>query len=214
MPFWPEASDPFLALAAPDGPATLSEIFADGTADGAATGFALAHLRPGSSVLWVQDRPSRREGGQPYVAGFGVALDVLHLEASRPRDVLWAVEEGLGCPALGAVVAEVWGDPAALDFTATRRLALRAEAHGVRALLLRRAATPGLSAARTRWRVAALPAREGAARWRVTLLRALRHPQTEWVVRLGGTGWLSPERALIPPGPTQGPAAGTTRRRA
>ncbi len=190
-----------------EGPATLSEVFAEGAADGAATGFVLAHLKPGSSVLWVQDRLSRREGGRPYVAGFGVALNLLYLEASKARDVLWAVEQGLGCGALSAVVGEVWGEPAALDFTATRRLALRAEAQGVRALLVRRAATPGLSAARDRWRVAALPSQGSAPRWQLTLLRALRHPQAEWVVRHDGpANRLSPERPAL--------AAGAARARA
>lgn len=172
-------------------PAALAEIFADGSADGAATGFALSHLRPGARVLWVQDRLSRREGGKPYVSGFGLPLEVLWLEVGRAVDALWAMEQALGCPALSAVVGEVWGDPPALDFTATKRLALRAEAHGVRAWLIRRAATPGLSAARERWQLRSLPSpphpfdpdAPGEATWRATLFRARRRPPAEWVAR-------------------------------
>jgi len=173
--------------------ATLAEIFSETAVDGAATGFALAHLqRGGGPVLWVQDRLSRREAGHPYLAGMGGdAPQVLALTVSRPADVLWAMEEGLRCPTLGAVIGEIWGDPPVLDFTATKRLALRAEAHGVAAWLIRRAATADLSAARERWRVASLPSvsvrddmrAPGAAQWRVDLFRARWRTPGRWVAR-------------------------------
>ena len=41
------------------------------------------------------------------------------------------MEQGAGCAGLSAVVGEIHGAPAVLDFTATKRLALRAEASGV-----------------------------------------------------------------------------------
>lgn len=175
--------------------ATLAEILADTPTDGAATGFALAHLAPGARVLWVQDRLSRCEGGRPHAPGIlgllGGGLDLLHLEVARARDVLWAMEQALGCPALSAVVGEVWGDPPALGFTATKRLALRAERGGVRAWLLRRAATPDLSAARERWRVGSFPSPPapddphgpGEALWRAALFRSRRSTPGEWMAR-------------------------------
>jgi protein ImuA len=172
--------------------ATLAEIFPETAVDGAATGFALAHMQPAAGpVLWVQDKLSRRETGRPYLAGMKAGLQVLAVEVSRPADVLWAMEEGLRCPTLCGVIGEVWGDPQVLDFTATKRLALRAEAHGVAAWLIRRAATPDLSAARERWRVASLPSATvrddmrapGAAQWRVTLFRARWQAPGQWVAR-------------------------------
>ncbi|EAR49487.1 hypothetical protein OG2516_00284 [Oceanicola granulosus HTCC2516] len=178
------------ATAAPPD-ATLSEVFAETAVDGAATGFVLAHVRPGKPVLWVQDRLSRRECGVPYLAGFARQVEVLRLDVSRPVDVLWALEQGLGCPSLGAVVGEVWGDPPALDFTATKRLALRSEAHAVPCWLLRRAAQPALSAARERWRLGSLPSASdphdarapGMAHWRAELFRSRFRPPTTWVAR-------------------------------
>ena len=173
-------------------PATLAEVFSPHAPDGAATGFVLAHVRPGAGpVLWVQDRLTRREAGRPYLAGLGVGLEVLFLDVSRALDVLWAMEQGLGCPALGAVIGEVWGDPPALDFTATKRLALRSEAHGVPAWLVRRAASPDLSAARERWRVSSLPSEPvrddmrapGAPIWKAELFRARWRAPGEWVMR-------------------------------
>ncbi|SLN76665.1 ImuA family protein [Roseisalinus antarcticus] len=172
--------------------ATLSEVFSTTVIDGAATGFALAHLSPGRGpVLWVQDRLSRRECGIPYMAGLPAGMDVLRVDVSRPVDVLWAVEQGLGCPSLGGVIAEIWGDPPVLDFTATKRLALRAEAHAVPCWLLRRAAEPALSGARERWRVSSLPSANapcdarapGRPHWRVELFRSRFRAPATWVAQ-------------------------------
>lgn len=177
---------------------TLCEVFAASAADGAATGFVLAQLPPRAPVLWVQDRLSRREGGRPYAPGLAHLLarpvEFLHLQVARPLDVLWAMEEALGCPALGAVVGEVWGDPPALDFTATKRLALRAERTGVQAWLLRRAARADLSAARERWRLSALPSppepddlrAPGEPLWQAVLFRARGRGPGDWVARPEG----------------------------
>ena len=132
--------------------ATLAEVFAETATDGAVAGFVCAHLHGATKpVLWVQDRVSRKEAGRPYLAGLPKGLEVIHVDANRPRDVLWAMEEGLRCTGLSAVLGEIWGDPAVLDFTATKRLALRAERSGVPVWLLRGSAARPLSAARQRW---------------------------------------------------------------
>ncbi|MEL7259224.1 MAG: hypothetical protein AAFN80_15530 [Pseudomonadota bacterium] len=108
---------------------------------------------------------------------------------SRAADVLWAMEDGLRCKALGAVIGEVWGDPAALDFTATKRLAIRSEAAGVPCWLIRRAASANLSAARERWRISSLPSTNhphdaqspGLPRWSLDLFRSRRVKPGRWV---------------------------------
>lgn len=179
----------------PGSHATLAEVFAQIPTDGAVTGFALAHLpATDQPVLWIQDRLSRREAGHPYLAGLPMPLNIIHVTVSKPIDVLWAMEEGLRCPTLAAVLGEVWGDPAALDFTATKRLALRAEAHNVPAWLLRRAAQPNLSAARERWRVTSLPSRNdpfdnrapGQPLWQADLFRARWRTPGSWVASHDG----------------------------
>ncbi|MEY1555883.1 ImuA family protein [Yoonia sp. R2331] len=176
---------------------TLSEVFADTVIDGAVTGFVCAQLtdvdRP---VLWVQDRISRRETGRPCLAGLPVPLRIIHVDVSKPVDVLWAMEQGLQCNGLSAVLGEVWGDPAVLDFTATKRLALRAEAQARPAILLRRAASPNLSAARLRWRVSSLPSAPapddirapGRPLWRAELFRARWRTPGAWVAHHGDDG--------------------------
>lgn len=173
----------------PDQP-TLVEIFADAVVDGAATGFALAHLKPGPKpLLWIQDRLTRREAGRPYPAGLPAGLDIIHVDVSKATDVLWSMEEGLRCADLCGVLGEVWGDPPALDFTATKRLALRAETNAVPAWLMRRAAHPNLSAARERWHLKSLPSLRqrydarapGHPIWQADLFRARWRTPGQWV---------------------------------
>lgn len=171
------------AVAAP----TLAEVFSPQAADGAATGFVLSRLPRGAPVLWARDRLTAREAGGLYVAG--LPAEVLQADLSDATAVLRALEEGLRCAALGAVVGEIWGDPPALDFTATKRLALRCEAGGVACWLIRRGGAANLSAARERWRVASLPSAPnpddprapGDPRWRVELFRARDGRPGTWV---------------------------------
>lgn len=175
--------------------ATLAEVFSDLVTDAAGTAFAVSHLKAGPKpVLWVQDRLSRKETGRPYLAGLPNAIHLIHVNVSTPRDLLWAMEEGLRCPDLGGVIGEVWGDPAVLDFTATKRLALRSEAHNVPAWLIRHAGHANLSAARLRWRIGSLPAMNnpydahapGAPLWKAELFRARWRTPGEWVVNHDG----------------------------
>lgn len=170
---------------------TLSEVFTETATDAAGVGYMLARLPRGDApVLWVQDRLSRLETGRPYLAGLGVTRPLVMVNLSRAVDVLWAMEDGLRCRALGAVVGEIWGDPAALDFTATKRLALRSETAGVPCWLMRRAAAPNLSAARDRWRINSLPSARhpydpqspGRPRWSLDLFRSRLSKTGQWVV--------------------------------
>ncbi|MEL6427348.1 MAG: hypothetical protein AAFU59_06525 [Pseudomonadota bacterium] len=168
----------------------LSEAFPATTTDAGAVGFVLALIgRCEKPLLWVQDRLSQRESGRPYLPGLRDAPPIIRVDLSQPIDVLWAMEEGLRCGALAGVIGEVWGDPAALSFTATKRLALRAEAMGLPCWLLRRATAPNLSAARNRWRVSSLPSAPhphdarapGGPRWDVELFRSRHMKPGRWV---------------------------------
>lgn len=163
---------------------TLSEIFPTAVTDTAGLGFLLSKLPASSApVFWVQDRLSRQETGHPYLPGLP-NRPIIRIDVNRPVDVLWAMEEGLRCTSLAAVIGEIWGDPKTLDFTATKRLVIRAERNGIPCWLVRRAASPDLSAARNRWRVTSLPSlphphdpkAPGDPRWQVELFRA-RHTQ-------------------------------------
>ena len=154
-------------------------------------------------LLWVQERMAILESGRVHPPGLSDRLesgriyppglpfaDLIHVEARDARSTLWAMEEGLRCAAIGAVIGEIWGDPAALDFTATRRLAVAAERHGVAAFLIRLGGSANLSGARMRWRVASAPSlphplnlqAPGAAVWACELFRARGAAPGRWVI--------------------------------
>jgi len=169
---------------------TLSDIFPVSAVDPAAIGFVLAHLRHKTRpILCVQDHVSAKEAGRFYMPGLRHTWPLLQVDVSRASDVLFSMEEGLRCQDVSAVIGEVWGDPKALDFTASKRLMMRAEANGVPCWLIRRNATVSLSAARDRWRVSSLPSAghphdpqaPGHPRWQVELFRSRRSRPRTWV---------------------------------
>lgn len=178
---------PVPAVPEPTAP-SLSEAFDTRPLAGAAAGFVLATLPPGR-IMWVQDRLSRIEFGTPFLPGTG--RDLLRLDLTRPADVLAALEDGLQSRALAAVVGEIHGPAPALSFTASRRLALRAETAGLPCWLIRHATAPEASAARMRWRLAPLPSAAnpdnsqapGDPRWLAELFRARGQPPSTWIVR-------------------------------
>jgi protein ImuA len=165
----------------------LSELFAGSPRDGAWAGFLLPQLDRSKPLLWVQERMAILESGRIYPPSLGCS-DLIHVEARDARSALWAMEEGLRCSALGAVVGELWGDPQALDFTATRRLAVAAERSGVAAFLIRLGGHANLSGARMRWRIASRPSllhpfdhrAPGGPAWDTELFRARGFPPGRW----------------------------------
>jgi len=145
------------------------------------------------ALLWVQDKAALRLGGRPYRAGLPKAFRhrLVHVTCEKAEDALFALEEGLRCGDIAAVIGEIAGNPRALDFTASRRLTLTAEKHGVPLWLVRLDAARDLSSARMRWQVAAAPSPRprwnadapGAPAWRAELFRARAHPPGTWILR-------------------------------
>jgi protein ImuA len=144
-------------------------------------------------VLWCLKRPDLYG---PGLAAHGLdPARLVIVVAPRDEEILWAIEEGLRLPGLAAVV----GEAGRLPMVAGRRLQLAAERSGVTARLLRRwrngeeaaAERERPSAALTRWRVTALPARDiegmpgiGKPRWRVELLRCRGGVPALWDVEV------------------------------
>jgi len=168
---------------------TLSELFAAHPRDGGWAGFLLAQLESGKPLLWVQDRMAILESGRVHPPGLGTQ-NLIHVEARDARGALWAMEEGVRCSCLSAVIGELWGDPRALDFTATRRLAVAAERSGTPCWLVRLGGHANLSGARMRWRLASAPSlinaldprAPGAPAWDAELFRARGSPPGRWSV--------------------------------
>lgn len=187
---------------------TLSELFAAHPRDGGWAGFLLAQTAGDKPLLWVQERMAILEAGRVHPPGLRVQ-DLIHVEARDARAALWAMEEGLRCAGLSAVIGELWGDPAALDFTATRRLAVAAERSGVPAWLVRLGGSANLSGARMRWRIASRPSlphpldprAPGAAAWDAELFRARGHPPGRWsIAHEPQEGAADPFRLVASPG--------------
>lgn len=182
----------------------LHEIVPAGWRDGAAAaGFCAALLvrllsesGEDQSVLWCARRDGLYDGGVldgPGLAALGLDPGRLIMVCGpRDRDVLWAMEEGLACRRLGAVVGEV----REAGLTATRRLSLAVRGAGAAAFLLRAPAASrtggtsiSASAALTRWRIAARPATRAdfggnsvMPRWRVELVRCRNGRPRDWLV--------------------------------
>jgi protein ImuA len=168
---------------------TLSELFAVHPRDSGWTGFLLAQIDREKPLLWVQERVAILESGRIHPPGLP-SQDLIHVETRDARDALWAMEEGLRCAALSAVIGEIWGDPKALDFTATRRLAVASERTGVPCWLVRLGGAANLSGARMRWRIASVPSLRndldaktpGLPAWDAELFRARGAPPGRWTL--------------------------------
>jgi protein ImuA len=149
-------------------------------------------------VLWVVPSRDASRHGIAYpigLAAFGCDPGrLVHLSAGTAQDVLWALEEGLASAALAAVVGLLPANDKAYDFTASRRLSLRAAASGVTALIIRHhASADNPTAALTRWSIAARPSAPlrrrgpslpgvGPPRWQASLVRCKRGRPRHWLV--------------------------------
>ncbi|MFZ4070850.1 MAG: ImuA family protein [Caulobacterales bacterium] len=201
----------------------VHELSAAAPADmAAAYGFtaALAARAGAGGVIWLVWRGAS-DCGAPYGPGLAaLGLDparIVFVVVDKPDQALWALEEALATPGLGAVIGDV---PPRLDLAAQRRLHLAAERSGGFGLLLRPRGGMALAPARSRWRIAAAPsapplwaaglplAPPGAPTWQAELCHIRGGaPQTlvlEWTdatggFRLAGSTGLSsaePRRAL------------------
>ncbi len=204
--------------------AALHDLVATGLPDAAAlTGFAaglaqrVAGTRP---IVWARQDYVELEAGRLDAHGLAeFGLDPGRLVLVRARDpagVLRAGAEALRCPAVGAVLVELWGEPKALDLTASRRLALAAARSGVTAFLVHVLARPGPNAATTRWRVEAAPSEPleanapGQPAFQVTLLRHRAGlPEQSWVLE-----WDRDGRRFRSPAPLPRPVVSLPGRRA
>jgi protein ImuA len=211
-------------------PGVMHEIHAEAARSGAAAlGFALgqarALLRPERpAVYFMQLAHAGDELGRPHGAGlaaFGFDPNRLVFVTVRTvAELLWAMEEALACRAVAAVIADLCGEPKAFDFTASRRLAMRAASGGASLFVLRYGAERVASAAQLRWCVAPAPSGEmrfdpqapGEARWQVVLERSrLGHAgspnESSWLVSWNNDFEPAGNRKQPPAGRTAGAAA-------
>jgi protein ImuA len=181
----------------------LHEVFADAGRDaGTGFGFTLGLARPLLSprrpaLLLLQLAHKAQDLGVPYptsLASLGMDPDrIVFGRMESATDLLWAIEEAIGCPAVAAVIADTGPEAQAFDFTASRRLSLKTMSGGSSVFLLRTGTGREASAARFRWRVEPQPSAPppfdarapGLPRWKIELekgrLGSRRDPR-EWLV--------------------------------
>ena len=157
-------------------------------------------LKNGSAALWVG---TRRTLYPPALRAFGIdPAQVLFLDRVREKDLPWALDEALKCPALGAVVGELRD----LSFTDSRRFQLATEGSGVPLFVLRRGARAGANTAVCRWQIAPLASAAGEGlpglghpRWRVRLLKVRNGRPGSWDVEWSGQRFrVLPRLAALP----------------
>jgi protein ImuA len=188
----------------------VQEVFTDDTRHASVSlGFALAQTRALLSgrrmgILYVQLVNQGQEMGLPYGPGlvsFGIdPADIVMVRVANLTELLWACEEALNCKAIAAVVADVAKPSKHLDFTASRRLSLRAAQSGASLFLLRYGKTREASAAQLRWHLTPTASGRkpfddhapGPARWTVKLERgSLIKQHAEWVLGWTENGFTS-----------------------
>lgn len=142
----------------------------------------------GGSCLWISTVP-RRSVFPPALKAFGVDPErILFLDAPRPKETLWAIEEALKCGALSAVVGEL----SELSFNESRRLQLAVENSRVTGFIHRfRPKSENAVACVSRWKITSLPSELpnskpglGFPRWNIELLKVKngvpRSCQVQW----------------------------------
>lgn len=99
---------------------------------------------------------------------------IIQVNAHSEIDRLWAIEEGLRCPGLIAVVIELDSTQKQSD-SAWRRLKLATEKNGVTGFILRSYKNNTNSVntiSDTRWRITPCPSEDWRPKWNLNLLRA------------------------------------------
>ena len=159
----------------------LHEILADSAAGLGFVATILAAQANDMAVLWCRVGWGLAMPHARGLAALGLEPQrLIIVRARRPADALWAMEEGLRCQRLAAVL----GEGVEPSGTASRRLQLAAETGATPAfLLLTPTAQPPPSVALTRWRISPLPTPSmDRPRWRVALMRCRGGGLGEWVL--------------------------------
>lgn len=166
---------------------TVHEFISPNPSDAASTngfisGILSSLMCNGGFCLWISNR---RSLFPPGLKRFGIAPDrVIFIDLKKEKDVLWAVEQGLKCSTLSAVVGELQE----ISFTESQRLQLAVEQSKVTGLLHRH--NPRFQhalACTTRWRVISLSSElpnampgVGFPTWKVALLKVRNGRPGEW----------------------------------
>jgi len=167
------------------------------------TGLLTNLMATNGVVLWIS---AARKLFTPALKNFGAEPQhFIFIDLQKEREVLWAVDEALKCPAVAAVVAEV----REMDFVTSRRLQLAVERSGTTGFILRSGIRNlNATAATARWKISPLPSQPiddlpgiGYPKWRVSLLKVRNGKPGVWDLqwRDGRLILLEPEVSVLLP---------------
>jgi protein ImuA len=161
-------------------------------------------IQQGGSCLWISTKP-RRSIFPPALKVFGIEPErILFVDAAKPKETLWALEEALKCDALAAVVGEL----TELSFSDSRRLQLAVEHSQVTGFIHRfQPKTQNAVACVSRWKIKPIASTTpngmpgvGFPAWNVELLKVRNGQPGEWQVQWSpkGLSYIDKETVTIP----------------
>ena len=145
-------------------------------------------MRKNDYCLWISNQ---RTLFPPGLKSFGVEPDrFIFIDIKREKEVLWAVEQGLKCGGLAAVVAEL----KEISFAQSQRLQLAVEKSRVTGFLHRyQPMSEHALACATRWKIKPLPSEQegglpglGFPKWQVELTKARNGKPGRWQLQWKG----------------------------
>ncbi len=165
----------------------VHEFICGGKEDAAVTSGFIAGLlgsrtKKGGVILWVS---AARTLFPPALSNFGIAPDrIIFVDLAKEKEILWAMEEGLKCGALSAVIGEIRD----LDFIVSRRLQLAVEQSQVTGFIIRQhPRILNTTACVTRWKITSLPSDKlddlpgiSYPKWKVELLKVRNGKPGAW----------------------------------
>lgn len=139
-------------------------------------------MRKKDYCLWISNQ---RTIFPPGLSTFGVRPDrFIFIDIKKESDVLWAVEQGLKCSGLAAVIGELKD----ITFAQSQRLQLAVEKSRVTGFLHRyQPRSEHALACATRWKISSLPSESieglpglGFPRWNVALIKVRNGRPGSW----------------------------------
>lgn len=166
----------------------VHEFFCSSAEDVSATngfisGILSSLLKRGGTAIWIG---ANRTLFPPALVSFGIRPEtILFIDLKNEKEVLWAFDEALKCPALTAVIGELSN----FSFTASRRFQLAVESSRATGFLLRCNPRNLITASVTRWKVSSIRSETenglpglGFPRWKVELLKVRNGKPGVWQV--------------------------------